>query len=235
MTFSSTAALACLLLLLTRPDGAAADEIQRDLSGVSAIEIDGEAARVALTTGGGPAEVRLAARRSGWFARWTSSWFFNECRSESRMRVEGSVLHVEVAGPSAFDVSDCTVELSARLPEGVMVRIGLDAVDARLDGRFGRVDIGTRAGNVVLAGTVEEAELGGTALRARLDLAGAPAPRRVSLAAGSLDAELALPADVRLGWRVDAKAALVDTIRPNAPEAPTQLSVAGDYVRLKLR
>ena len=230
---SAAASLAVLLLLVARP--AAAAELRRDLDGVSVIEIAGNAAVVTLSTGEGPAEARLGARRSGWFARWTSSWFRNDCRTDSRMWVEGAVLHVDIAGPSLLDSSDCAVELTARLPPGVAVRIGLDAVEARLDGRFGTLDIGTRAGNVTLRGAVETAELSGTALRARLDLAQGPAPRDLRFTAGSLDAALDLGAGSSVAWRVDAKAALVDSELANDPAGRTRLAVSGDYVRLTLR
>ncbi|MDR6952130.1 hypothetical protein J2X65_001481 [Ancylobacter sp. 3268] len=239
MTLSSAACLAFFLLLLARPGGAAASELRRDLSGITEIDIAGDAALVTLTAADGPPEARLTARRSGWFSRWYSSWFYNDCRTDSRMWVEGRVLHVTVVAPSAFEASDCTVELTARLPEGTAVRIGLDAVEARLDGRFGALDLGTRAGNVMLTGTVEAAELSGMALRARLDLAGRPAgwpaPRALRFSAGSLDAAVELGAGDHAGWRVDAKAALVDTGLANDPAAPTQLAVSGDYVRLRLR
>ncbi|GAB4067234.1 hypothetical protein KHC28_04560 [Ancylobacter sonchi] len=229
--------LAALILLLARPGGAVAGEARLDLAGVREIEIAGDAAHVRLTAGDGPAEARLGTRREGWFARWYSSWFYNDCRSDSRMWVAGAVLHVNVVTPSAFEASDCVVEVTARLPEGAAVRIGLDAVEARLDGRFGVLDLGTRAGDVTLAGSVETAELSGAALRARLDLAGAAerAPRALRLSAGALDATVDLGATAPVGWRVDAKAALVDTSRPNDPAAATQLAVSGDYVRLTLR
>lgn len=227
--------LIALAVLLALPGLAAAQPSRLDVSRVQRIEITGDAAALVLTAqAGGPMEARLMARRSGWFSRWYSSWFYNDCRTSSRMWVEGAVLHVDVETPSFLEASDCTVELTAQLPPGVSVDIALQAVQARLDGRFGALAIDTRAGNVEFAGAVEQVDVRGTALRARLD-AGEGAPRAVSFAVGSLDAEIALGAGARVGWQVDAKAALVDTALPNDPTGATRIAVSADYVRLSIR
>lgn len=223
-----------LAVLLAGGVLARADDRRLDLSGIERVEIAGDAAMVRLTARPGVgAQARLTERRIGWFARWYSSWFFNDCRTGSRLWVEGTVLHVEAHSPSLLESSDCAVELIASLPPEVSVEITLAAVDARLEGRFAALDTQTRAGDLTLTGAVERIDLRGAALRARLDLS--DAPRRVNLAVGSLDAEITLPAQASVGWQVDAKAALVDTTRANDRDGATQLRVAADYLRLAIR
>lgn len=227
--------VAPLLTLFLFATGAHAEPMRLDLAGIKAVAITGDAAAVTLTARpGGVPEARLAARRSGWFSRWYSSWFYNDCRTKSRMWREGAVLHVEVAQPGLMESSDCEVELTASLPPGVKVDIALAAVQARLDGRFSTLDVETRAGNIAFDGALERADLRGTAMRAVLDV-GEGVPRAVTFAVGSLDATLDLGPAPRVGWRVGAKAALVDTALPNDPAAGTQVAVSGDYVRLSIR
>lgn len=226
--------LATVALVLFGAAIARADERRLDLAGVERVEITGDAATVTLTARAGePARARLAERRSGWFARWYSSWFYNDCRTPSRMWVEGVVLHVEARTPSLLESSDCIVEFTANLPPDVSVRIDLAAVEARLDGRFAALDTQTRAGDLAVTGSVERVDLRGTALRARLDLS--EAARSVNLAVGSLDAQITLPSRASVGWRVDAKAALVDTLRANDRDGATQIAVAADFLRLTIR
>lgn len=224
-----------LAVLLAGGVLARADDRRLDLSGIERVEISGDAALVRLTARPGEvAQARLTERRTGWFARWYSSWFFNDCRTASRLWVEGTVLHVEAHSPSLLEASDCAVEFIASLPPEVSVAITLAAVDAELDGRFAALDTQTRAGHLTLTGAVERIDLRGAALRARLDLS-EPAPRLVNLAVGSLDAALTLPAQASVGWQVEAKAALVDTARANDRDGATQLRVAADFLRLAIR
>lgn len=224
-----------LAVLLVGVALARADAARLDLSGIERVEITGDAAVVRLTARPGETpQARLVERRAGWFAHWYSSWFYNDCRTASRMWVEGAVLHVEAHTPSILESSDCVVELTASLPPEVSVRIDLAAVEAQLDGRFAALDTQTRAGDLGVTGAVERIDLRGTALRARLDLSGA-APRGVNLAVGSLDAEITLPMHASVGWRVDAKAALVDTARPNDRDGATQILVSADFLRLAIR
>lgn len=224
-----------LAVLLMGAVLARADDTRLDLSGIERVEIAGEAAMVRLTARpGGTLQARLEERRSGWFSRWYSSWFYNDCRTSSRMWVEGAVLRVEAKTPSMLESSDCEVKLTASLPPDVSVRIDLAAVEARLDGRFAALDTLTRAADIGVTGAVERVDLRGTALRAQLDLSEA-SPRTVNLAVGSLDAQITLPARATVGWQVDAKAALVDTALPNDPTGTTRIAVSADYVRLSIR
>ncbi|MDQ0510357.1 hypothetical protein [Ancylobacter amanitiformis] len=224
-----------LAALLVGVSLARADDRRLDLAGVERVEIIGDAATVKLTARpGGTPQAHLAERRTGWFSRWYSSWFYNDCRTSSRMWVEGVVLRVEARTPSLLESSDCVVELTANLPPDVSVRIDLAAVEAQLDGRFAALDTQTRAGDLVLAGAVDRVDLRGTALRARLDFSEAP-PRAVHLAVGSLDAQITLPMQASVGWRVDAKAALVDTVRANDSDGATQIRVSADFLRLSIR
>lgn len=223
-----------LAVLLVGTALSRADDARLDLSHVERVEISGDAASVRLTARpGGPFQARLVERRSGWFTRWYSSWFYNDCRTSSRMWVEGAVLRVEARTPSMFEASDCVVELTADLPPDVSVRIDLAAVQARLDGAFAAFDTQARAGDISVVGTVERVDLRGTALRAQLDLS-ETAPRAVNLAVGSLDAEVTLPARATVGWQVDAKAALVDTARANDRDGATQIRVSADFLRLSI-
>lgn len=227
--------LIVLSFVLALPALAAAQPSRLDISRVQRVEVTGAAAALMLTAQpGGPTEARLDAHRSGWFSRWYSSWFYTDCRTSSRMWVEGAVLHVDVATSSFLESSDCTVELTAHLPPGVSVDIALQAVQARLDGRFAALAINTRAGDVELSGAVEQADIRATALRVHLN-AGEGAPRAVNFAVGSLDAVLTLGAGATVGWQVDAKAAMVDTSLPNDPAGATRVTVSGDYVRLAIR
>ncbi|QIB33352.1 hypothetical protein [Ancylobacter pratisalsi] len=231
-------ALAVLLggALLAAAPARAADTDELHLDAVERVEITGDAGSLTLNTStAGPTQAHVSARRSGWFSRWYSSWFFNDCRSKSRLWVEGTVLHVSVSTPPLLEASDCTVDVTATLRPGVNVTIALQAVEAQLDGRFGAIDIDTRAGNVNLRGGMEQASLRATALRAQLDLSQSAPPRAVNFAVGSLDARLDFRPGARVGYRVEAKAALVDSERPNDPAGDTQLVVEGDYVRLVLR
>lgn len=225
-----------MLLGALSASGAPARAGEGGFDAVTRVEITGDAGSLTLNTSAeGPAAAQLSARRTGWFSRWYSSWFYNDCRTASRLWVEGTVLHVALVQPGFLESSDCTVDVTATLRPGVDVAITLQAVEARLDGRFGALEVDTRAGKIDLDGGVERASLRASALEARLDLSRAAPPRAVNFAVGSLDARLDFGPTARVGYRVEAKAALVDSERANDPSGGTQLAVDGDYVRLVLR
>lgn len=212
--------------------GPALDGLDR----IARVEITGDAAAVHLTArAGGVHEARLTARRSGFFSGWWSSWLGPGCRSGGRLWVEGEVLHVAIAAPGWGDAADCEVELTATLPPDASVAVALPAAELRLAGAFAALDVDAAAADVSLAGSVGRVDLRGAAMRARLDLANGPAPERLRFAVGSLDAAVELPASAPVGWRVEAKASLLDTQRVNAPDAPTRLEVRADFLRFSLR
>ena len=87
------------LLLLAAPLPAAAEEVtseRLDLSEVTAIRVTGDASAISITTADNrPYEAALGGERTGWFARWYSSWFDHACPTASHMRIDKGTLYVD--------------------------------------------------------------------------------------------------------------------------------------------
>ncbi|MBS7540150.1 hypothetical protein [Ancylobacter lacus] len=225
-----------VLLGVPVPFAAARADSLPDLSAVRRVEISGDAARLVLSAReGAPTGAQIVARRDGWFGGWYSSWFHEPCETASRLQVEGDVLRVVVSAPRFLWVRDCTVELHADLPAGVDVRIGLPAASARLEGRFGAVEVEAGAFDLELAGSAARARFAGDALRLRYDEALEATAGSVEVAGRAIDAALRFAGTAPLAWRVEARAAMVDATRPNEPAATRHVAVTGDYVHVEIR
>ncbi|TSE07503.1 hypothetical protein C1D09_018385 [Mesorhizobium intechi] len=138
-----------------------------DLAGVTAVVISGEASSVRLTaSASAPYQVTIGSRREGWFARWYSSWFANDCRSASDMKLEASTLRIDVAPSSWLDPSDCRVEINANMQPESSVSIDQAALQASMTGNFSTIAITSKAADVSLDGHASSVDLRGDALKA---------------------------------------------------------------------
>ncbi len=228
-------AVPAALLLLLLPAAAGAQSLA-DLSAVRRVEIAGDAARLVLSArAGAPTGAQIVARREGWFGGWYSSWFHEPCETASRLQLEGEVLRVVVNAPRFLWSRDCTVELRADLPAGVDVHVALPAASARLEGRFGTVEVEGRAFDLELEGAAARTRLAGDALRLRYDEAEEASAGSVEVEGRAIDAALRFAGTAPLAWRVDARAAMVDAGRPNDPAAPRHVAMTGDYVHVEIR
>lgn len=234
------ARLTALILLATLLSAKAANDpppVQSlDLSSVTAIRITGEAGAIALTTveseGLG---ARLSARRSGWFANWTSSWFYDDCRTASHMAIEGTTLTVDMRATSWLDPSECQVELTANLRKGIAVAIDQMASQVRLKGDFAALSLNAKAADLTFEGHAGSLDLRGEAMRSHLTFARTDGNETIAIHARSLDTRLAFAPGTKISYTVKATAALVDSALPDTPGAEPRIAITGDYVRTTIR
>ncbi len=207
-----------------------------DLSGVRAVAISGDASSINITTRSDqPYGASLSGRRKGWFSSWYSSWYFADCRDNSDMRVDGTVLHIDIAASSWLDPSDCVIEINANVPAGAALRIDQSAFSARLIGRFSELAIAGKAADVTLDGHASGIDIRGDAVRASLDFDRVEADENVSIRARALDAYLGFGDNVPVDYTVAAQASWVDARQPSVPGVKPHVEIDGDFVRVRIR
>ncbi|MBW9053882.1 hypothetical protein [Rhizobium mesosinicum] len=207
-----------------------------DLSDVRAVAISGEASSINITTRSDqPYGASLGGRRKGWFSSWYSSWYFADCRDNSDMRVDGTVLHVDIAASSWLDPSDCVIELNANVPAGAALRVDQSAFTARLIGHFSELGIAGKAADVTLDGHASGIDIRADALKASLDFDKVEANENVSIRARALDAYLGFGNNVPVDYKVTAQASWVDARQPSVWGAKPHVEIDGDFVRVRIR
>lgn len=207
-----------------------------DLSGVRAVAISGDASSINITTRSDqPYGASLGGRRKGWFSSWYSSWYFADCRDNSNMQVDGTILHIDIAASSWLDPSDCMIEVNANVPAGAALRIDQSAFTARLTGHFSELAIAGKAVDITLEGHAEGIDIRADAVRASLDFDRVEADERVSIRARALDAYLGFGDSAPVDYKVTAKASWVDALQPSAPGAMPRVEIDGDFVRVRIR
>lgn len=234
------ARLAALILLATPLSAQAAEDLPPvqglDLSGVTLVRITGEAGAIALTTVESETlSAKLSARRSGWFANWTSSWFYDDCRMASHMAIEGSMLVIDMQSTSWLDPSECRVELTANLRKGIAVAIDQVASQVRLDGEFAALSLQAKALDLTFEGHAGSLDLHGEAMRSHLTFDRTDGNETIAINARSLDTSLAFAPGTKISYAVKATAALVNSALPDTPGAEPRVMITGDYVRATIR
>lgn len=207
-----------------------------DLAGVSAVVISGEASSVRLTTSASaPYQATIGSRREGWFARWYSSWFANDCSLANDMKLEASTLRIDVAPSSWLDPSDCRVEISANIQPESSVSIDQAALQASMVGSFSTIAINSKAADVSLDGHASTVELKGDALRANLAFGSVRQDENIAITGKALDATLSFGQGVAVSYSVAATASFVDSTITNTAGAKPSVVIKGDFVRAIIR
>lgn len=207
-----------------------------DLAGVNAVVISGEASSVRLTTSAsGPYEATIGSRREGWFARWYSSWFANDCSLASDMKLEASTLRIDVAPSSWLDPSDCRVEISANIQPESSVSIDQAALQANMAGSFSTIAISSKAADVSLDGHASTVDLEGEALRANLAFGSVRQDENIAITGKALDATLSFGQGAAISYSVTATASFVDSTLPSTAGAKPSVVIKGDFVRAIIR
>ncbi|MFD2263958.1 hypothetical protein ACFSM5_13735 [Lacibacterium aquatile] len=221
-----------LFILLSFPALAAAPQ-SLPIQDITAVIVTGDASAIDVTSDPGrPYRVSLAVRRSGWFGNWSSNWFYNSCRDNSRIWKEGPELRVAVVESTGFGSSDCTVELKVNMPASAHVSITQKAARVALTGAYGDVDLDLRAGDVTLKGDVRTVAVRGDAVRANLSFGIVEA---VTVDVAMLDVFLGFAPGSDISYRVDAAASFVDSALPNTPGAKPSVLVRADAARATIR
>lgn len=229
------------LMLFTLPQFTMADEPAQptqslDVSNVTVVRIVGEASAIALTTTeGGPFVATLSGKRTGWFANWYSSWFYNDCRTSSRMGIEGTTLTVEARPSSWLEPSNCQVELNANVAKGTSVAIEQAASQVRLTGDFSDLSLDTKAADFTLDGHAASVRLNSDALRSHLVFSRTQGNETIAIVAHSLDTSFGFVPGTQISYDVDANAAMVDSALPNTAGARPSIAIQGEYVRAAIR
>ncbi|WP_157961416.1 hypothetical protein [Microvirga flavescens] len=225
------------LLMIASSTPAKAGTIRQpiDLSNVSAVAITGNASSIRLTTDEGPYQATLAGRHSGWFARWSSSWFPNECRTSSRMWVDGSTLFVEADSSQWLDTSDCVVEIKANVRKETAVSIEQAASQARLSGDFSSIALDNKAADISFDGHARNVSVRGGAIKARFSFDEIRQNETITVDAYALDVLLGFGRTTPISYTVEAKASLVDSSLANSPGAKPSVSIKSDYARVRIR
>lgn len=224
------------ILLVAMTGNAETSATEIDIAGVTAIVARGEASTIELTSNEAlPYRASARSHRSGWFAPFYSSWFYSDCVTDSRMRVEGSTLYIDVAAPSWPELEDCKVELHANLKKGATVSIEQPAFQARLDGEFSAVVLKGKAADVSIEGHVGQARLDVDALRARLIYEKTQQSETVEISGKALDIHLGFDTASFIDYQVAATASWVDSSRTAIPGAKPQVRISGEMVRATIR
>ena len=207
-----------------------------DLAGVSAVIISGEASSVRLSTSASaPYQATIGSRREGWFARWYSSWFANDCSLASDMKLEASTLRIDVAPSSWLDPSDCRVEINANIQPESSVSIDQAALQASMAGSFSTIAISSKAADVSLDGHASTVELKGDALRANLAFGSVRQDENIAITGKALDATLSFGKGAAISYSVTATASFVDSTLSNTVGARPSVVIKGDFVRATIR
>ncbi|UDF29607.1 UNVERIFIED_ORG: hypothetical protein LHK14_19165 [Roseateles sp. XES5] len=228
------------LFFFAAPFCAVAEEpvqpIDLNLSSVTAVTITGEASSIALTTTEDePYQATLGGVRSGWFAKWYSSWFYTDCRTSSRMRIENTTLHVDAGSVSWLEPSDCKVEFKANVRKGTSISIEQAASQVSLAGDFSMVSLDNKAADVTLNGYAESIELRGDAIRSHLTYRQTRNSETIEITGRALDTYLGFVSGTQISYKVDAVAAMVDSSLPNTTDAKPSVTIKGQYVRATIR
>ncbi|QND57233.1 hypothetical protein [Mesorhizobium huakuii] len=207
-----------------------------DLAGVSAVVITGEASSVRLTTSASaPYQAMIGSRREGWFARWYSSWFADDCSLASDMKLEASTLRIDVAPASWLDPSDCRVEIYANIQPESSVSIDQAALQANMAGNFSSIAITSKAADVSLNGHASTVDLKGDALKANLAFGSVRKDENITITGKALDATLSFGQGAAINYSVTATASLVDSALANTAGAKPSVVIKGDFVRATIR
>jgi hypothetical protein len=224
-----------LTLLFAAADGDPAGRTL-DIANVRSIVIKGDASSIRITTEPGKAyNVVTSGRRSGWFSSWYSSWFFNACKDESQVRIDGATLTIDAAMSAWSDIGDCSAEISANVPAGSGVAIEQQAFMARLAGNFSSLRSSGKAADITLDGYASTVDISGAAVRASLTYNQIRQDEKINIAAQALDAYLGFGSDVPVDYTVTAKASYVDSLVPSVPGARPLVNISGDYVHARIR
>ncbi len=207
-----------------------------DISSIRTIVITGDASSIKITTKSDePYRATTSGRRSGWFSSWYSSWFFNVCKDESSVQIDGATLTIDVAMSAWSDIADCSPEVSANVPPGSAVRIEQQAFMAKLKGDFASLGTSGNAADITLDGHASTVDISGAAVRANLTYDAVRRDEKIEIAAQSLDADLGFGKDVPVDYTVTAKASYIDSLVPSVPGARPLVNIRGDYVRARIR
>jgi hypothetical protein len=207
-----------------------------DVSMVTMIKVTGDASSINLTTTEtSPYAATIDGRRTGWFARWYSSWFFDDCRTSSRMRIDGATLVVDVAASSWLDVSDCTAEIKANVRKETAVSIQQAASQVKLAGDFSSIALDNKAADITLDGHAGSIMIAGDAIKAHLAFDKVQQNEIVELNAKALDVYLGFGKDTPISYSIEATASMVDSALANEPNAKPAISITGEFVRATIR
>lgn len=207
-----------------------------DISAVTEVAITGEAASVRLSTDPGrPYRASAGSVRTGWFAKWYSSWLANDCAASTRMRIDGGVLRVQTVPASWLDPSDCSVRIDINMPARGSVSIEQQAFMAKLTGLYERIAVAARAADFTMDGRARTVTIDGDAVRAHIAFSGTGRDETIAIRADALDAHLEFGKDVPIGYSVEATASFVDSAIPSTPGTGPQVSLAGKFVRATIR
>ncbi|PZM07611.1 hypothetical protein [Rhizobium tubonense] len=211
-------------------------ENRLDLSSATAIAITGEASTIDLTTlEDAPYVAAIDSRRSGWFSFWNSIWSYDDCRSSSRMRLDGSTLRVDVSPSPWFGASDCVVAIRANIKKESAVSIEQKALKATLSGNFSSVDIESEAADIGFVGHAKNVDIRGKATRANLVFDAIHRDETVAIDSKMLDVYLGFGSATAISYLIDAKASFVDNALPSTPGAKPSVVIRGDFVRSTIR
>jgi hypothetical protein len=226
--------LVTALLIAAAPPSLAA-ETPLDVSGVTHVNVTGDASRVSFTTAEGePNLARLASHPSGWPLRWLTGWFLKDCRTASDMSVSGTTLTIRVSPAPLTEFADCTVSVEANLPVGGDIAIDQTATKASFQGDFGTILLKGTAADVDLRGHATSVVSHADAMRVKIHFTSAGKDESISLTSKALDADLSFGGRA-VSYRIDATASMVDTTLANTPGAKPSIDIKADFARTKIR
>lgn len=236
MTFGRFTLISFVSMVLVSGGTVDAAEQSLDTSDVTAVVVTGSASSVTLSTvATKPYQATLDSRRSGWFAHWYSSWFFNDCPATASMRVEAATLYVDVPPAGFLDRSDCTTEIRANLRRETAVTVNQAAAEVRLVGDYAAVTLIAQAADLSLDGHATTINVEGEAVRTRFTFQTVRQTETVDISAKELDTYLDFGGDTKINYAVTAKASWVDSSLANSPDAKPKVTITGDFVRATIR
>jgi hypothetical protein len=211
-------------------------DLDLDISGITAVAIGGEASSVMITTApDAPYRGTVRRHRSGWLWEWSSGWAFDDCSGSSHMWIEGTLLRIDVGISRWFGRSDCSYDINLNIKKQTAVAIDQQALQASLSGDFSTLTIAAKAGDIGISGRADTIALRGDALRVNLVLKPMIDNEVVAIDARMLEADLDFSAAPQLAYSITAKASLISSARKSVPGAKPTLTIAGDLVHATIR
>ena len=218
---AATLAVGALVAFTT---GARQETLERfdaiDFAGVTGVRVEGPGSEVIVTAGRSSA-YSASVDASGWSARW--------CGARAAVDRDGGDLRIRIDRNVLAPPFGCDLLLRLAVPEGLAVTIRQDATVARFSGRFGALRVESPKAIVTLAGGADSVDVDSE--EALVDHANAAGAARTRIAADKLVADIGLPSDVRVAWRVDAPVSVFRSAYPNDASGEARVEIRSRFLK----
>lgn len=194
-----------------------------DFAGVANVRVEGPGSEV-IVVAGRTGAYAASIEASGWSARW--------CGARASVDRDGADLRIRVTRSMFAPPFGCDLVLRLAVPEGLAMTIRQDATVARFSGSFGALRVESPKAVVTLAGGAASVVVDSE--EALVDLAyagGSAGAAQTRISADKLVADIGLPANARVAWRVDAPVSVFQSAYPNTESGEARVEIRSRYLK----